>query len=83
MPAMRLVSRAVADFYTKSAFCNLIADTARPCGKCGSFNGYNYTKGKFCIIEGMEIYKKARKTGFFHVIDDVCFIQAFDIGIFT
>lgn len=40
-------------------------------------------KQKFCIIEGMEIYKKARKTGFFHVIDDVCFIQAFDIGIFT
>lgn len=32
MPAMRLVSRAVTDFYTKSAFCNLIADTARPAG---------------------------------------------------
>lgn len=52
MPAMRLVSRVVTDFYTKSAFCNLIADTARPCGKCGSFNVCNYTKGKFCIIEG-------------------------------
>ena len=32
MPAMRLVSRAVTDFYTKSAFCNLIADPARPAG---------------------------------------------------